>query len=545
MPQRILFAILALNCICLLAEEPELDDPLVVKPAPWILSQDKGLSKGSFNPIKRGLRLPPNAKIMVIPIHDDDTSKEGYMDEWQSLFVRRRLKAAEREKFDLVVLEIDTFGGLVVPTQRMIQEISTCKVPVIALVKNKAMSCGALLSLGCKMIVMEPNSQIGSAKILAGENRDFTTAMRQKTDAAMRAYVRNLCSQNVHPQALAEGMVDSNIEVIETTDSNQRFMTDEEFSMASKRGIALVKKWKLKDQILALTAKEAINAGLASGIAADMNEVVLGLNVPNATIVRMDISASEKVARFLSWQGWSWLLVIVALIGLFWEMASPGHGVGYAVFVFCMGVFFWLQIFSNNASIFEIVLFGLGALLVAVELFILPTFGALGFAGLAMVIFSIVLAFLPEGSLPGLLGYSGKPNEFLMHEIVQGMEWATLTLLSILGFFSLIWWKGISLPGVNRMALTTVNSGTVRGGGSSSATLRAVESSPREGTKLSAFAGLVGTTETVLRPAGKIRLDGATYDAVSEGGFIEAGAAVYVLRAQGSALVVRLSEKKE
>ena len=48
-----------------------------------------------------------------------------------------------------------------------------------------------------------------------------------------------------------------------------------------------------------------------------------------------------------------------------------------------------------------------------------------------------------------------------------------------------------------------------------------------------------GVAETMLRPAGKVRLDGVTHDAVSEGGFIEPGSLIRVIRAQGSALVVR------
>ena len=544
MVSRILLFTLALHFGGLLALEPDVDDVSPPKQAPWIASQDKGLSKGSFNPWKRGITLPANARIMVIPIHDDETTKAGWMDGWQANFVRRRLKAAEREKYDLVVLEIDTHGGEGDAVEKMNKDIEKCGVPVIALVQNKALSAGALLSLGCKMIIMEPNSEIGSAKVVGGSvdifgqftGGDFSAAIRQKHDAYMRAMARSLCDRNGHPHAIAQGMVDSTIEVIETSDSNQRFMTDSEFETASKRGISLIKKWKLKNQILAMTAPEAVRSGLAAGIASNMDEVALGMNAPNAQITRMEISASESAARFLSSPWWRVLLVVVGLIALFIEMKSPGHGIGYASFALCMGLFFWLQIFANNAGLFELVLFGLGALLVAVELFILPTFGALGFAGISMVIVSIVLAFLPEGSAPGLLGYSGKPNEVLMRQIIDGMQWATLTLLTIIGFFTVVWWKGIALPGVSRMALNTVNSGSVHG--------NVKTETPRQDANVNGLNDREGVTETALRPAGKIRLDGRTYDAVSEGGFIDAGRPVRVLRSQGSALVVRQFEMK-
>src|SRR5204863_9966659 len=162
-------------------------------------------------------------------------------------------------------------------------------------------------------------------------------------------------------------------------------------------------------------------------------------------IVRMDISAAESTARFLASPFWRVALVILGLIGLFLELKSPGHGFGYAAFAICLGFFFWLQVFAQNAGILELALFGAGSVLVAVELFILPTFGMFGFLGIGAVIVSIVLAFLSEGSLPGLLGYSGKTPDYLMRQIIEGMEWATLTLLSIIGFFTVVWWKGVKL----------------------------------------------------------------------------------------------------
>lgn len=529
--------------LALWAGEPEEDFTLSTGKQAWMVAQDSGLVNGSFRPRTRGINLPPNAKIMVIPLNDRETTKSGHVDEWQASFLKRRLKMADRDKFDLVVLEIDTFGGELDPCKRMLDDIAACKTPVIAYVKSKAISAGAILALGTKLIVMEPGTEIGSAKVVFLGGADLNAAMRQKEDGAMGAIMRNLCTANGHSYALAQGLVDSSIEVLEVANAKRRFITGEEFPIDAARGATLVKIWKSKGQILALTAQEAHTTGLASGLASNMEEVALGLGVPNAQIVRVDITSAELVARFLSNPLWRWALVILGLIALFIEMHSPGHGVGYAAFALCMGMFFYLQVFSNNAGLLELIMFGAGAVLVAVELFILPTFGALGFVGIGLLIVSIVLAFLPEGMLPGLLGYAGKPPDYMMRQAVEGMEWATLTLLSIIGFFTVVWWKGIKMPGINRLALVTANTGNIRGGSASSARLHAVEggAQPQAATRLGALVGMAGTAETMLRPAGKIRVEGVTYDAVSEGDFIEPGTRIIVLRTQGSALVVRVA----
>ncbi|HLX64386.1 MAG TPA: NfeD family protein [Planctomycetota bacterium] len=523
-------------CVNLLAVES--DDEPSGKSA-WMHAQESGLVAGSFVPSKRGINLKPNAKIMVIPVNDENTNS-GMIDEWQVHFIQRRLRHAEREKFDLIVLEITTRGGDVVACKQITDSVAACKVPTIAFVRSYAFSGGAILALGCKGVIVEPHSEMGAAKGF-NPNGDLATAVRQKLDGVMRAIMRDLCTVNNYPCALAEAMVDSTMEVVETRGGTRRFMSKEDFDIESKRGATLVKTVKLKDQILTLTGQELVDDGVASGVASSMEELALGMGAPNAQIVRMDISSAESVARFFSNPIWCWLLVIIGLLALFVELAHPGHGIGYAVFAFSMGMFFWLQVFSNNAGLIELILFGVGALLLAFELFVLPTFGALGFVGIAMVIVSIVAAFLPEGMLPGLLGFSGKPSEFMMQQAISGAKWASLTLMTIIAFMGLAWWKGIKLPWSNRFALKTVNSSTIAGGGGSSAALLAVQGGiePHAGTKLSALTGMSGVAETVLRPAGKVRLEGITYDAISEGGFIEAGVKVIVLRAQGSAVVVR------
>ncbi|MCY3021953.1 MAG: hypothetical protein NTW87_23320 [Planctomycetota bacterium] len=370
---------------CLAAAEDEADAGLAAA-----RTATSGVSRGSLNPGKRGLALPASAKVMLIPINDRN-SRDGMIDEWQAIYVERRLRRAQNENFELVILEIDTYGGVVQACERINRAIANCRVPVIAYVKLKAFSGGALISLGCRAIVMAPGSRIGGAKAVT-PFADVPADMRQKLDSDMRAMVTNLCDANKHPHAIAIGMVNSEAEVLETDDPQGRFLTGDALA-DMKAKPAVVHTWKRKGEILTLTANEAVNVGLASGQAADNDELFLGLDVTPSETECADITASETAARALGHPLWRVLLVVIALVGLIWELKAPGHGLGYGVFAFCMGIFFWLQIFSDNAGLLEIALFGIGAAIVAVELFILPTFGALGFAGFAMILTSIGFLF--------------------------------------------------------------------------------------------------------------------------------------------------------
>ena len=490
------------------------------------------VTKGSFNPAKRGIVLPPNPKVMVIPVNDANT-KEGYIDEWQAAFIERRLKTAKNEKYDLVLLEINTWGGLVDSCSRINSAIANCGVPVVAYVRTKAFSGGAILSLGCKAIVMEPGSQIGGA-LAVYMGHDLNKDMRIKENSTMAASVKVLCERNNYPIPVAQGMVDSGIDVLETNDPKQRFMTNLDYDIQGVKPIVL-KKWKAKGEILTLTANEAVNTGIACGTANEIDEVMLGLGIPSAKVELYDISASEKAARALSHPLWRVLFVVIGLISLFLELKSPGHGAGYLGFALCMGIFFWLQIFASNAGMIELVLFGAGSALVALEIFVLPGVGVLGFAGFVLLMASIVLSFLPEGvSISNI--WTGKGQSWEMELLNKGLMWSAITLISIVGVVIVGLLKGATLPGLSRMALTAQVGGTSKSGGPAvpgGATANAAR------LVLDSLIGQNGTVETVLRPAGKVRLNGVTYDAVSEGGFLKPGVPVVVVKTSANSLVVR------
>ena len=491
------------------------------------------VTRGSLNPAKRGLAPKANAKVMIIPVNDEETSKDGMIDEWQANFIERRLQRAQSEHFDLVILEIDTYGGSVQACERINNAIAKCSVPVVAFVKQKAFSGGALLSLGCKAIVMVPGSRIGGAKAVSMYG-DVPADMRPKIDSNMRAMVVNLCEANKYPVPIAIGMVNTETEVIETNDPKNRFMLGETFDELKVKP-DVVHKWKTKGAILTLTANEAVNTGFASGLAGDEDEVLLGLSIQPAEIIRADITASEKIARFLSHPAWRVLLVIAGLIGLFVEMKAPGHGAGYIIFALCLGAVFWLHFFADNAGLWEVALFGAGSVLIALEVFVFPTFGGMLFAGFGMVLLSIIFAFLPASiSLSNV--FSGKASAGEMLLLTQGLKWAVIATISIVVVAITALVKGIQMPGLNRLALQAASGGMLQ---PSRGALIASMSAAVPHAALAVHVGKAGVAETVLRPSGKVRMDGVTYDAVSESAFIEAGSEVVVLRIYGGNLVVR------
>lgn len=491
----------------------------------------------------QALRLPARPKVMVIPVNDDESTRYGMIDPWQASFIGRRLRAAKREKYDLVILEIDTHGGMIGACEKINRELSECGVPAVALIHGMAFSGGAIIAYGCDAIAMEPGSEIGGAQAVSLLG-DLASDEREKVRSLLVAMMRGLSEKRGYPEALGRGMVDREVEVVETDDPAHRFMTGEDLEdwkkNAALRGPVpqVLRTVKAKDQILTLTSSEALNGGVAAAVVRDRDALFQAWGLAPAEVNVASVTATERVARFLGHPAWSVLLVLVALVALIWEMKSPGHGLGYLVFGFALGVFFWLALFADTAGTGELLLFGAGALLLALEFFVLPGFGVAGIVGLGLVLLSIALAFLPEGSLPGL--WEGQRNPFQAELVESGLGWMTFTLTTICVGLVAGLLLGVRLPGFNRLALQT----QVRPAGpelpeapaATAAPLRVLAPAPQAGDALLGHAGIA---ETTLRPSGKVRLDGMTYEATADGAWVEAGRKVKVLEVRPTGLVVR------
>ena len=117
-----------------------------------------------------------------------------------------------------------------------------------------------------------------------------------------------------------------------------------------------------------------------------------------------------------------------------------------------------------------------------------------------------------------------------------------MTLVIIIAAVVTAFIKGAKLPGLSRLALRAEVPSGATGCGSLPPVVVALAETQTAVSQPAApetLIGQQGVTETSLRPFGKVRLGGRTYDAVSELAFLEPGVKVVVLRVSASGLVVR------
>ncbi len=222
------------------------------------------------------------------------------------------------------------------------------------------------------------------------------------------------------------------------------------------------------------------------------------------------VVATEPVIRFLTSPIVSPLLLSLGVLGLIFEIKAGAFGLGGLVSVTSLGLFFGASLAMGLAGWQAIVLLGVGMLALAVEVFVLPGFGAAGILGVAALSAAVLLA---------LIGGSPSTGDVTQALVVLG---ASLAITLAVAY---AWLR--HLPHSGRFAGLFLRGAAHRADGYVAALPRAD------------LIGLQGVAVTDLRPAGTAQIGTERVDVVTEGDYVSQGQAVRVVRSEGYRHVVR------
>jgi membrane-bound serine protease (ClpP class) len=257
-----------------------------------------------------------------------------------------------------------------------------------------------------------------------------------------------------------------------------------------------------KGKLLTLTSEQAVEVKYAEGIVNNLDELLEILRYTEADVRPLEVSMAEKIARFITNPFVYSMLLTIGLLGLVLELFSPGFGVFGFTSVSAMLLFFYGHLVAGLTGYETLILFIIGIALIFLELFI--SGGIAGILGFVAVIASFFLA----ADNPVHMGIA------LLLAIVISILIASL-LIKVFGKKMSLFKKLILTDSTNKENGYIANKSRLE------------------------LVGLVGYTETVLRPSGTIVIEDERLDAVSEGGYISEGAKVRVMRAEGARIIVR------
>lgn len=393
-------------------------------------------------------------------------------------YVERSLREAEEAGAAAAVLDLDTPGGLVDSAEQIADAVSDAKVPVYAFVNRRALSAGALIALATDGIFMRPGSALGAATPVDGTG----TKLPEKYVSAIRSEFRALAEARGLDPRIAEAMVDEEVEVPGVDE---------------------------KGKLLTLTTAEAVRVGYARE-AADWAAMQAAVGAPAAAVVTAEANWAERLVRLLTNPLIAPFLLSFGFLGLIIELKTPHFGLAGVAGLASLALFFGSHLIVGLAGWESLVLVGLGVILLAVEVFILPGFGIAGLLGLTAVSASIVLSLV--GSMP----------------TTGDVTKALAVLVSAMVLVGLALWAIVQqLPQDRRSRHLLLATAMDRASG--------YEASRRR----TDLEGVEGVALTDLRPSGVARIGEEKLDVVSDGTYVSAGTAVRVVRSEGYRHVVR------
>ena len=432
-----------------------------------------------------------------VSVYQIDIKKD--IDRTTQLYISMGLAEAQSIGVDVVLIHLNTYGGLLDSADSIRTAILYSPLPVYVFIDNNAASAGALISLACKGIYMRRGASIGAATVVeqTGEAAPdkyqsyMRSMMRATAEAHGKDTIINGKDTTYHwkrDPLIAEAMVDNRIVVPNLIDSGRT---------------------------LTLTAEEAMIWGFCDGIAESVDEVITQfLGYEEYTLTSFRPTWLHNLLGFLMNPIFQSILILVIIGGIYFELQTPGVGFPIVASILAALLYFSPLYIEGLAQNWEIVVFVLGVILVVMEIFVFPGFGIAGISGIILMITGLVLSLL-DNVVFDFTNVSVTDSARAFMIVLSGV---------ILGMASMIWLSTrIGKKGLFRRISLQTDLGNAF-------------SSP----VLTSLTGQTGITHTDLRPSGKVWIEGELYDAISEFGFIDKGTPILVIRFENAQVYVEM-----
>jgi len=479
--------------------------------------------------------------------------------------LKRRIELARNQGAKIIILDLDTPGGLVTSSIAVADLIRSLpdEVKTVAWVNPNAHSGGALVAMACDEIVMARSSRIGDSQVIMGGPGGVTAVPEELQPKAYTPVLhdfRTSARKNGYSQVLCEALVIPEREVwwVENVKTGEReFVFDDEkvkrlgedkssTTPSADENVDTASpaqpEWKLveiyydpvlemevsalqpivrHDQLLEMSPSEAIAYGFSKGIVTDESDLRARYGLSH--VVRIDPLWSESLAHWLTSIYVRGFLLLVIFLSAYVEFHTPGVGLAGLVALIALAIFVGAPYLTGLANVWEIVLIFVGILLISLELFVIPGFGVAGVSGLLMVLTGLIATFIPdEPGRPFPQFFPALPTT------LHGLKLAVATLVSSMTA-SLIGMLMLSkflpkVPVFNKLIPANPTPSQV-----------AVEDAYRGMARV----GDVGQAEGALRPGGKARFGSVLVDVVTEGEYLEANCTIEVIERRGNRVVVR------
>ncbi len=413
--------------------------------------------------------------------HVNVVTIDGSINPASSDYIQQAIAQSEQDGAELLLLELDTPGGLLIATKDIVQAMLNAEVPVVVFVSPRgawAASAGAFITMAGHVAAMAPGTSIGAASPVSAsggggerdeESQERTDVAAEKAEKFTTAFIESIAKER-----------ERNVEWAAKAVREAEAITQDEALELDVIDLVVSDR---RDLLATLNGREVVVAGETRTLATEGVEVRV-----------IEMTTLTRLFNFLASPDVAVLLVMAGLLGLYVEFQSPGMlvpGIAGAVCLILAAFAFQILPFSWVGLL--VMMLGMG--LIVAEIFV-TSFGLLFAAGIACFLLGGTMLFdMPEVSDLSVSFWS--------------------VLLPTVTVFALC--AGLVVVALGRTFLRAQTAG------------------------VSELIGLVGKSTTAIAPEGKVFVRGEywTADADEE---IPAGQSVEVTDVQGLRLRVRRAQ---
>jgi len=291
---------------------------------------------------------------------------EGAINPVVAEFVTNEIRSANTSSEELIVIRMDTPGGLDASMRKIIKAIQSSKIPVASFVSpggSRAASAGTFITIASHIAAMEPGTNIGAAhpvNLMGGGTGEQAKVMEDKVVNDASAYIRSLAEQRGRNAHWAELSVRKSVSV-----------SAEE---AKRLNVIDLVAANLDSLVLALDKREVKLRGS-----------IITLNTAERNITFKEMNSRQRILDIIASPNVAYVLMILGLVGLYFELSNPG--------LILPGV--------------------VGSISLVLALYAMQTL-PINYAGLLLIILGVVLLIAEVNVMSyGLLAMSGAISMFL------------------------------------------------------------------------------------------------------------------------------------
>jgi len=471
------------------------------------------------------------------PIGYLQIKKDQSINDSTYLYIKFALEDFAYNQVKFVLLDMDTPGGEVVAASKISKLLvdfdAQNNSPVVCYIDNWALSAGALIAYSCRYIVIKSNSLMGAAEPVTRQANQMQTAS-EKIISALRSEFHNAASLYGRNPYIAEAMVDKGLIVV---DRDNKIINLSDAKDIRKKDVILSPQGKL----LTLDADQMQHFGIADLLVTSHIDQTAEVRWENPSLQQFFNSGffsqieQPELIKYKDWKIGFFtvlshpfvmsLLFVLVVVSFYIELSTPGFGFAGSLGIVCLALILLSSFSIYTIHWIEPTILLVGILLLLIEIFVIPGFGIVGILGIIFFVTGLFLLMLPSFSAWSVSINTGVHNIFT-YDLLYRLTW--LLAAFIISFILIFLLAKYLMPNLHLFRKFILKEPQKAKG--------------YDHLKTHVQPTLLGTEAVVvavLKPYGKIVIDGQVYDAYAEMGFIDKGKKVIIIKVEKNKLIVR------